>query len=112
MKYRSLLACIAAVGFSLPACCEDGYDLWLRYPAVDAAAYPALSNTVREIAGAASSPTLEAARAELSRGLSGLAGTPLPVVQAPTRAGALIFGTPRSSPQIARLPLALEKAGA
>ena len=112
MKHRSLLACIAAVGFSLPAWCEDGYDLWLRYPAVDSTAYPAPSRAVREIAGAASSPTLEVAQAELLRGLSGLEGAPLPLVQAPTRSGALVFGTPRSSPQIGRLSLALDRAGA
>jgi len=111
MKYRSLLACIAAVGFSLPACCEDGYDLWLRYSAVDSAAYPALRTRVREIAGSANSPTLEAARAELARGLAGLAGAPLPIAAEPSQAGALLFGTPRSSPLIGQLPLALAKAG-
>jgi len=111
MKYRLLLACIAAVGFSLPACCEDGYDLWLRYSAADSAAYPALKSSVREIAGRADNPTLEAARTELARGLAGLTGAPLPTVGEPTQAGALLFGTPRSAALIGRLPLGLAKAG-
>jgi len=112
MKYRSLLACIAAAGFSLPACAEDGYDLWLRYPAADSAAYPALETHTRELAGLANSATLAVVQAELSRGLSGLKGRSITVVAEPQQAGALLFGTPRTSALIAKLPLALEKAGA
>jgi alpha-glucuronidase len=112
MKYRPLLACIAAAGFSLPVRSEDGYDLWLRYRTVDAAAYPALKAQVSELAGVANSPTLEAARDELVRGISGMAGASLEVVDAPRQAGALLFGTPRSSALIGQLPLALERAGA
>jgi alpha-glucuronidase len=112
MKHRWLLLCVAVAGISSPAYPEDGYELWLRYPAVDQATYRAINTTVRELAGDPRSPTLEAAQAELSRGLSGLAGRSIPVVREPGQPGAVLFGTPGSSALIAQLPLALQRAGA
>ena len=111
MKHLSLLACIAAVGLSMPASSEDGYDLWLRYPAADAASYPDFKAHARELVGESPSPTLNAAQSELLRGLSGLAAAPIPVVREPSQDGAVLFGTPRSSSLIAHLPLALERLG-
>ncbi len=108
MNHRKLLAGIAAIplvlALALPAIAEDGYDLWLRYPPV--------GSRVVELVANAASPTLEAAQAELTRGLSGLAGKPVEVVKAPTQIGAVVFGTPRNSARIARLDLGLERAGA
>src|SRR5688572_28039217 len=112
MKHRHLPAILLAFFISIPAIAEDGYDLWLRYAATDAASYPALHTEVREIVSGPTSPTLEAAQRELLRGLTGLLGKPLPVLGAPGQAGALLLGTPRSSALIAGLPLALERAGA
>jgi alpha-glucuronidase len=111
MKLHSLLACLAAILLSSSAAAEDGYDLWLRYGKVDAAAYPALESAVRELVTGGASPTLDAAQRELERGLSGLAGKPLARVDAPTRDGAVIFGTPRSSALVAALHLDLAAAG-
>jgi alpha-glucuronidase len=110
MNKRRLFACLAVVACSLPAAAEDGYDLWLRYPAIDAAGYPS-AGSVRQLAGESASPTLAAARSELERGLSGLLGKPIPVVREANEAGAVIYGTPRSSTLIAGLPLALERVG-
>jgi len=93
------------------ASAEDGYDLWLRYRAVDLATYRELDANARELVAGSNSPTLAAAERELLRGISGLAGTPVPLVSQPTQAGALVFGTPESSPLIAGLPLGLERAG-
>ena len=104
MNRRLLLACAAAMLFALPAVSEDGYDLWLRYR-------PPVVGSVRELVATAASPTLEAAQRELIRGLSGLAGAPIPVVREPTRSGAVLFGTPRSSALIAGLSLELARAG-
>jgi len=111
MKIRLLLACLLVMAGSLPAAAEDGYDLWLRYRLVDAAAYPDLEATVRQLVPTGESPTLKAAREELVRGLSGALGVDLPIAAAPSEAGALLIGTPRSSPTISRLPLGLERAG-
>jgi alpha-glucuronidase len=111
MNKRQLLVCLLAVAFSLPVAAEDGYDLWLRYGAIEAAAYPALDIHVRELVTGAKSPTLAAAERELTRGFSGLSGKAIALVGEPSQPGAVLFGTPRSSPLIAGLPLALERAG-
>ncbi|HET9863037.1 MAG TPA: alpha-glucuronidase family glycosyl hydrolase [Steroidobacteraceae bacterium] len=110
MQHRFFLACLLAV-FAFPVSAEDGYDLWLRYPAVDAANYPAFQTQVRELVAGGKSATLEAAQHELARGISGLAGAPVALVGEPSQAGAVLFGTPRSSEIIAKLPLALERVG-
>jgi alpha-glucuronidase len=111
MHQRFLLACLAAAVFTLPAAAEDGYDLWLRYQPVDAASYPGFQAHVRELVAGDSSPTLEAVQHELMRGISGLASAPVALVGESSQAGAILFGTPQSSQVIARLPLALERAG-
>ena len=114
MNHRSLLlARIAALAFALPAAAEDGYDLWLRYEGLRPDSRTELLGTVHEVVpGEKSSLTLDATRAELLRGLSALRGKTVDVATAPTRAGAVVFGTPRSSSKIAKLPLGLERAGA
>jgi alpha-glucuronidase len=110
MNKRRLFACLTVVACSLPAAAEDGYDLWLRYTAIDAAAYPS-AVSIRQLVGESASPTLGAVRSELERGLSGLLGKPIPVVREANEAGAVLYGTPRSSTLIAGLPLALERVG-
>src|SRR5690606_7969498 len=91
---------------------ENGYDLWLRYqPIADAARLAEYRATISELVIDAASPTLTAARAELTRGLSGLLDRELRLAAAPTQAGALIVGTPASSPLIVGLGLAAELEG-
>jgi alpha-glucuronidase len=93
---------------------EDGYELWLRYHTLtDAARLREYRAALTQIVVPGNSATLRAARSELARGLSGLLGAQVPVADAPTRAGALIVGTPASSKLIASLPLAadLQRAG-
>jgi alpha-glucuronidase len=103
MNIRLVFACLVFVVSSLPAGAEDGYDLWLRYRPVEA--------SVQELVKGADSPTLAAARGELLSALSQLTGRQIPLVDNVTRAGAVVFGTPRSSTLIAGLPLALERVG-
>ena len=113
MNHRLLLAWLAAVVFSLPAAAEDGYDLWLRYHPAAATGfpYPDLDTEVRELVANAHSPVLAAAQSELVRGIAGLKGARLQLVDSPSQAGAVLFGTARSSPLIARLALGLDRAG-
>ena len=111
MQLRTLIACLALTVCSLPAAAEDGYDLWLRYRAVDAAVYPALDASARGLVRDSSSPTLSAAGTELERGLSGLLGRPIPILETANQPGAIIFGTPGGSRLIANLSLPLERAG-
>lgn len=85
---------------------EDGSQLWLRYPKVNLperlAEYQA---GLTQIVAAGSSATLQAAQAELVKGLSGLTGTTIPVVSAPTVPGAVVLGTPSSSAIVSGLAL-------
>ena len=80
---------------------EDGYDLWLRYRVVD---QPQLLATYRkaftQIVQARDVGVLKSAEAELVRGLSGLLGRSIDVVPAPSRHGAVVLGTPETSPLI------------
>ena len=94
-----------------PARAEDGYDLWLRYrplPADEAAAYRAhTTQLVLDV----STPMRGAARAELLRAFSGLLGSAPAVTARITADGAILAGTPGSSPLIAGLHLNLRALG-
>ena len=94
-----------------PAWAEDGYDLWLRYLPVEQSALTNYRSHATEIVIAHESPTIAAARSELVRGMRGLLGQVLPVASSTTRDGAIILGTPTSSPEIAALGLNLSTAG-
>lgn len=112
----TLMASAAAVlalatALATAARAEDGYGLWLRYRPVEAAQAAAYRAAASELVVADGSPTLTVARDELVRGLSGLLGAAPPMASAPTRDGALIVGTPASSPLIAGLKLPLEALG-
>lgn len=106
-----LLACVLLLLAAGHVVAEDGYDLWLRYPALDDTGRTALSGQLRAIAAPADpSPGIVAAIAELRRGLSGLVGQPVPVVAGP-RPGAVLLGTPRDLPAIGALDLPLTQLG-
>jgi alpha-glucuronidase len=113
MKQRLFLAALAVASCSFPVVAEDGYDLWLRYRPVEARGYPPISEFASQLVLSDASPTLAAAGRELATALGGLAGAPMPVVREPGQAGALLYGTPRSSPLIAKLAptLGLERVG-
>lgn len=90
---------------------EDGYELWLRYRPISDQWREAYRSAATELVSGSNSPTLKIARAELSRGLSGLLDVELPDVAAPDRDGAIVFGTPSSSAVVRRLSLPLKPAG-
>lgn len=75
---RALLAAMIAAALFLTtawaAKAEDGYDLWLRYPAVEAGAGTDYRVAATQLVVAGDSPTLGVAVDELERGLSGLLG--------------------------------------
>jgi alpha-glucuronidase len=86
---------------------EDGYDLWLRYrqvtDAVKLAEYRAAITGI-VVENFQASPTLAAAREELGLGLSGLLGADVTFAPA-VKAGAVLAGTPASSPAVKNLGL-------
>ncbi len=112
-RRAAIVLALAAIFFPALAWAEDGYDLWLRYRPIEASAQRAYRAQIAEIvAPTVSSPTLDAAQRELERGLSALLARSAPIASQPTRTGALVFGTPASTPAIAALNLDLSGAGA
>ncbi len=92
---------------------EDGYELWLRYrPVADAALLEHYRASVAGVLAAGDSPTMDAVRAELRRGLGGLLDRDVAFVDE-TGPGTLVLGTPASSAVVAGLGLeaALARAG-
>lgn len=106
-----LLAAVAGVAASAPAQADDGYRLWLRYDPVGAEHLATYRAQASQVVLAGDSPTLQAARDELVRGLSGLLDTGVPTFDRVTQDGAVVLGTPASSPVIARLGLDLDGLG-
>jgi len=92
---------------------EDGSELWLRYrPVSDAALRSAYRAAIGYLVMPGASPTQRAARGELAAGLRGLLGTAVPLAGTVGRDGAVVAGTPATSPLVAALPLAGELARA
>jgi len=116
MRWSFQLACRAALLLSLLiaplASAEDGYDLWLRYRPLEPEWRFAYRESLRSLVmPQPESPTLAAARGELQRGLTGLLGETLTLAEKIRDDGALLVGTPDSSPLIAGLKLPLESLG-
>lgn len=83
---------------------EDGYDLWMRYRGLPALRQKQVLAQARSIVHAEpASPTLQAALAELKRGVAGLAGRE-PVSSAQPVDGALMLVTPANAPAGVDLP--------
>jgi alpha-glucuronidase len=82
---------------------EDGYRLWLRYDPLPQQAIASYRPRVRSIVVPGNSATLEAIRAELDNDLAGLLGTTIQLASEVDRDGAIVAGTPKSSPLVASL---------
>jgi alpha-glucuronidase len=109
--FALLIALIIAAGPALAAPpAEDGYDLWLRYRPIEEPARQSYAGFATAIVAGAASPTFGAARDELERGLEGMLVRPVPAATSVTE-GAILLGTPRSSPMIAGLKLPLRPLG-
>jgi alpha-glucuronidase len=85
---------------------EDGYEMWLRYERVaDGATLAAYRAGLQRIVAQGTSPILQSATGELATGLRGLLDAQIPVATAVDADGAVVIGTPASSPLIAGLQL-------
>ncbi|HEY6803016.1 MAG TPA: alpha-glucuronidase family glycosyl hydrolase [Pyrinomonadaceae bacterium] len=80
---------------------DDGYRLWLRYDRSPSATQ--YRNQVKSIVITGNSPTCDAIRSELTTALNGLLGTTPATTTTIDNNGALVIGTPSSSPLIAGL---------
>ena len=112
-KVRILAMPALAFAFALAPVhrAEDGYELWLRYRLVeDTARLDEYREAISYLVVEGESPTLAAAREELTLGIGGLLGIDVTLERAVTRDGALLAGTPAASPLIASLGLSGELA--
>src|SRR5436305_387263 len=103
---RGLLACLAVALQCFAAAAaraDDGYRLWLRYDPLPPRAVAAYRPRVKSLAVPGKSATLDAVRAELESGCAGLLGGAIKVTGEVEGDGAVVAGTPASSPLIAGL---------
>jgi alpha-glucuronidase len=83
---------------------EDGYELWLRYrPLSDAGRLAEYRRVLSHVVVSGDSPTLQAAREELDRGLSGMLGGQVAFSERSLGGGSLVLGTPQTSEFVASL---------
>jgi alpha-glucuronidase len=89
-----------------PPADEDGSGLWLRYKPVSVTGcLSEYQAAFSQVVKAGSSDTLQAAQAELVKGLGGLTGKTIAVNDQPSGDGAVVLGTPDSSPIVKSLSL-------
>lgn len=100
-----------AIAVAPVATAEDGYDLWLRYRPLEEPWATRYRATLTQLVALGDSATLQVAAAELDRGLRGLLGAAPARADVVSRDGALVVGTPRSLPLLARLSLQLPQPG-
>src|SRR5258708_4805890 len=105
-RYPGFIVCCAIavqIFLGAKAQAEDGYRLWLRYDPLPARVAGGYRPRVTSVVVNGSSATLDALRAELISGCGGLLGRPIPAAGGVNQAGAVVAGTPESSPLIKRL---------
>jgi alpha-glucuronidase len=110
-KFYSLLSSMAFVVFLLlilpfKVVGEDGYELWLRYKNIDNTdKLEEYKKNIQAVHFPGDSPTLQAAREELVKGLEGLLNSSVKFSDKVKDGGILIVGTPSSSKLVASLKL-------
>ena len=108
---KQLLLGAFALLFAFSAHAEDGYDLWLRYKPVETPYLAAYRADATTLVPGGSSPTLDAAKDELLRGLSGMLDRKPRIAKSVAEDGTILFGTPSESAEIASLHLPLAPLG-
>jgi alpha-glucuronidase len=110
LRLRAFPAGLATLGLlasvsARPCAAETGYDLWLRYAPLPESERAAVRPMVASTIVSGRSKTALAISAELHRGLRGLLGTEPKAKETLDGDGAVIVGTPETSPLLAELGL-------
>jgi alpha-glucuronidase len=101
---RRFPALLLALLLPVSAQAETVYNLWLRYPPIDDARLrDEYRGRITELVAPAATPTTTIISAELKRGLASLLGTPPSTISDIRSDGALLVGTPSTSPVVAAL---------
>jgi len=106
LSWLTLMCAVMGMG-AAPAFAEDGYDLWLRYRPLAVALAPSVAGISFDISAPGTSPTAQAASAELRRGLAGLSG----MAAGGGNGRSVLLATPKDSPAVAALHLPLGPLG-
>src|SRR4051794_30225749 len=107
-----LLGCCLLALASRPAVAEDGSELWLRYTKTsDPARLAEYRAVIKSVVVFGDSPTLDAARDEMLRGLRGILAKDIGTEGAPTHDGFLLVGTPATLKAVTPAPTALATVG-
>ena len=107
LRLLLVLSLMASGGSALA---EDGYDLWLRYRPIESTWQARYRAATSAIVAGGDSATMQAAVAELQRGLGGLLGFAPPIGRS-AGPGSVLIGTPANTPAIAALQLPLQALG-
>ncbi len=105
--FNYLIALFTGLILASSVSAEDGYELWLRYvPVNDEGLKKTYQRHLQQIVVESDSATATVIAEELQRGLAGLLEKPVALVKkGKVSKGALIVGTPKTSPLIASLGL-------
>lgn len=105
--FNYLIALFTGLILASSVSAEDGYELWLRYvPVNDEGLKKTYQRHLQQIVVESDSATATVIAEELQRGLAGLLEKPVALVKkGKVSKGALIVGTPKTSPLIASLDL-------
>lgn len=95
--------CVASLLLATGVRAETGYELWLRYAPVEEALLVSYRPVTASIVVESDDATAVIARDELRRGLASMLGTDVSVVPTVEADGAVVVGTPRTSPLVASL---------
>lgn len=98
------------IGARATAFGDDGYRLWLRYDKLPGQVALNYRKQIKSLTVAGDSAASSAVRGELNAGLDGLLGVNIPIGKDTVVNGALVVGTPVTSPFIAGLHLEMELA--
>ncbi len=105
MLNRRFIGLVISFALALPfsARADDGYRLWMRYDRLPGKELESYRPRLASVVVTGGSRTLDAVRTELVDGFSGLLGQAVPVAVDVDRDGAVVVGTPKSSPIVREL---------
>ena len=108
--FRLLAATIMALAANV-ATAENGHDLWLRNAPLDSGPRNATAMFATGLVIGSTSPTLDVAVHEVVHAIANMTGKQIPYRNIVKMDGAIVIGTTRSLPMIAKLNLPLASVG-
>jgi alpha-glucuronidase len=103
-KHKIFVFCIFLLSWNNLINADDGYNLWMKYEQIkDTAQLSQYRQEITSVVVPGQSKTCQIIREQLTRGLSGLLGKDIPVVESISQNGSVIVGTPENSDVVKQL---------